>query len=103
MKGHIFKSETDSEVIAHLLEEDYVHTGDLRVAMRNTSKKLAGAFSFIAAFSDGTIAGVDTMNRSFWEFQMTAIILRQRCCRIFELHRQSNIPRQPRYCYPAGL
>ena len=57
MKGHIFKSETDSEVIAHLLEEDYVHTGDLRVAMRNTSKKLAGAFSFIAAFSDGTIAG----------------------------------------------
>ena len=59
MKGHIFKSETDSEVIAHLLEEDYVHSGDLRVAMRNTSKKLAGAFSFIAAFSDGTIAGAE--------------------------------------------
>ena len=57
MKGHIFESETDSEVIAHLLEEDYVHSGDLKVAMRNTSKKLAGAFSFIAAFSDGTIAG----------------------------------------------
>ncbi|HET6641488.1 MAG TPA: glutamine--fructose-6-phosphate transaminase (isomerizing), partial [Nitrososphaeraceae archaeon] len=56
-KGHIFKSETDSEVIAHLLEEDYVHSGDLRGAVLNTAKKLNGAFSFIAAFSDGTIAG----------------------------------------------
>ncbi|MGH9965306.1 MAG: glutamine--fructose-6-phosphate transaminase (isomerizing) [Nitrososphaeraceae archaeon] len=56
-KGHVFKSETDSEVIAHLLEDDYTETGDLRGAISNTSKKLAGAFSFIAAFSDGTIAG----------------------------------------------
>jgi glutamine---fructose-6-phosphate transaminase (isomerizing) len=56
-KGHIFKSETDSEVIAHLLEEDYVQSGNLRGAVQNTAKKLAGSFSFIAAFSDGTIAG----------------------------------------------
>jgi glutamine---fructose-6-phosphate transaminase (isomerizing) len=56
-KGHIFKSETDSEVIAHMLEEDYVQSGNLRGAVQNTAKKLAGAFSFIAAFSDGTIAG----------------------------------------------
>jgi glucosamine--fructose-6-phosphate aminotransferase (isomerizing) len=56
-KGHIFKSETDSEVIAHLLEEDYVYSGDLRGAVLNTAKKLNGAFSFISAFSDGTIAG----------------------------------------------
>jgi glucosamine--fructose-6-phosphate aminotransferase (isomerizing) len=56
-KGHIFRSETDSEVIAHLLEEDYVRSGDLREAVINTAKKLAGAFSFIAAFKDGTIAG----------------------------------------------
>jgi glutamine---fructose-6-phosphate transaminase (isomerizing) len=56
-KGHIFRSETDSEVIAHLLEEDYVRSGDLRGAVLNTAKKLTGAFSFIAAFSDGTIAG----------------------------------------------
>jgi glutamine---fructose-6-phosphate transaminase (isomerizing) len=56
-KGHIFKSETDSEVIAHLLEEDYVQSGNLGGAVQNTAKKLAGAFSFIAAFSDGTIAG----------------------------------------------
>ncbi|MGH9954879.1 MAG: glutamine--fructose-6-phosphate transaminase (isomerizing), partial [Nitrososphaeraceae archaeon] len=45
-KGHVFKSETDSEVIAHLLEDDYTETGDLRGAISNTSKKLAGAFSF---------------------------------------------------------
>jgi glutamine---fructose-6-phosphate transaminase (isomerizing) len=56
-EGHIFRSETDSEVIAHLLEEDYVKSGDLRGAVLNTAKKLAGAFSFIAAFSDGTIVG----------------------------------------------
>lgn len=55
-KGHIFKSETDSEVIAHLLEEDF-QSGNLRGSVQNTAKKLAGAFSFIAAFSDGTIAG----------------------------------------------
>jgi glutamine---fructose-6-phosphate transaminase (isomerizing) len=56
-EGHIFRSETDSEVIAHLLEEDYVRSGDLRGAVLNTAKKLTGAFSFIAAFSDGTIVG----------------------------------------------
>ncbi len=58
MNGHIFSSQTDSEVIAHLLEEDYVHSGNLKGAVLNTAKKLVGAFSFIAAFSDGTIAGV---------------------------------------------
>ena len=57
MNGHIFSSQTDSEVIAHLLEEDYVHSGNLKGAVLNTTKKLVGAFSFIAAFSDGTIAG----------------------------------------------
>lgn len=56
-EGHIFRSETDSEVIAHLLEEDYVRSGDFRGAVLNTAKKLTGAFSFIAAFSDGTIVG----------------------------------------------
>lgn len=57
MKGHVFKSETDSEVIAHLLEDEHSHSGDLKADIANTAKRLTGAFSFIAAFSDGTIAG----------------------------------------------
>ena len=75
-KGHVFKSETDSEVIAHLLEDDYTETGDVREAISNTSKKLAGAFSFIAAFSDGTIAGAaDSTNHSSSEFQRMGFTL----------------------------
>jgi glucosamine--fructose-6-phosphate aminotransferase (isomerizing) len=56
-KGHIFKSETDSEVIAHLLEEEYNDTREVQRAMLNTSKKLVGTFSFIAIFENGSIAG----------------------------------------------
>jgi glucosamine--fructose-6-phosphate aminotransferase (isomerizing) len=55
--GHKFKSDTDSEVIAHLLEEDYTATHDVRGAILSTCKKLVGAFSFIAGFEDGSIAG----------------------------------------------
>lgn len=56
-EGHAFMSETDSEVIAHLLEKDLNQFGDLKRAVTNTAKKLTGAFSFIAVFKDGTIAG----------------------------------------------
>lgn len=57
-KGHVFKSETDSEVIAHLLEEEHSNSnGDLKAGITNTARKLTGAFSFIAAFSDGTVVG----------------------------------------------
>ncbi|HEV8386913.1 MAG TPA: glutamine--fructose-6-phosphate transaminase (isomerizing) [Nitrososphaera sp.] len=54
-KGHVFSSETDTEVIAHLLE---VNISDgIRAAMINTCKKLKGNFAFVAVFQDGTIAG----------------------------------------------
>jgi glucosamine--fructose-6-phosphate aminotransferase (isomerizing) len=56
-KGHRFKSDTDSEVIAHLLEEEYNESHELKRSMLETCKKLVGAFSFIAAFEDGSIAG----------------------------------------------
>ena len=54
-KGHVFSSETDTEVIAHLLE---VNLSDgIRAAMINTCKRLKGNFAFVAVFQDGTIAG----------------------------------------------
>ena len=53
--GHSFASETDSEVIAHLLEIHY--SKGVREAMIETCKKLRGNYAFVAIFQDGTIAG----------------------------------------------
>jgi glucosamine--fructose-6-phosphate aminotransferase (isomerizing) len=54
-EGHMFESETDSEVIAHLLE---VGLGKgTKEAIIQTCKKLKGNFAFVAVFEDGTIAG----------------------------------------------
>ncbi|MGH9991827.1 MAG: glutamine--fructose-6-phosphate transaminase (isomerizing) [Nitrososphaera sp.] len=53
--GHIFSSETDSEVIAHLLE---LNLGKgIREALIETCKRLSGNYAFVAVFADGTIAG----------------------------------------------
>ncbi|VFJ12981.1 glutamine--fructose-6-phosphate transaminase (isomerizing) [Candidatus Nitrosocosmicus franklandus] len=57
-EGHIFKSQTDSEVIAHLLERDYEQSNSSIVdAMTNTCKKIRGSFAFVAVFNNGVIAG----------------------------------------------
>ena len=42
-KGHRFASETDTEVVSHLIEENY--HGDLLSAVRKTIKRLRGAFA----------------------------------------------------------
>jgi len=47
-KGHDFKSETDTEVITHLIEE-FINNGmSFRNAVIETSKQLEGLFAFIA-------------------------------------------------------
>jgi len=48
--GHTFTSETDAEVVAHLLEDAY--DGDLVAAMRATYAKLEGHFTFVLIHHD---------------------------------------------------
>jgi glutamine---fructose-6-phosphate transaminase (isomerizing) len=55
--GHEFKSETDSEVIAHLLEEYFEITNDIRLSMIFTCKRLVGTFAFVAIFNSSTLCG----------------------------------------------
>jgi len=49
-RGHRFASETDSEVLAHLIEEKY--RGDLFQALREALKEGRGAYAVVVAHSD---------------------------------------------------
>jgi glutamine---fructose-6-phosphate transaminase (isomerizing) len=48
--GHAFNSETDAEVVAHLVERHYA--GDLVEAVRATYRELEGHFAFVVIHSD---------------------------------------------------
>ncbi|MFH1190327.1 MAG: glutamine--fructose-6-phosphate transaminase (isomerizing) [Candidatus Omnitrophota bacterium] len=56
--GHKFLSETDTEVIPHLIEEHY--KGDLEGALRKTVKMLKGSYAIAAIHENepGKVAGV---------------------------------------------
>jgi glucosamine--fructose-6-phosphate aminotransferase (isomerizing) len=56
-KGHIFSSQTDSEVISHLLEDEYLRAADIKQSTINTCHKLTGSYAFVAIFEDGTLCG----------------------------------------------
>lgn len=57
-EGHTFKSQTDSEVIAHLLEKYYkTYNYDIRKSIINTCKILKGSYAFVVAFDNGIIGG----------------------------------------------
>ena len=47
-RGHEFLSETDTEVAAVLLADNYAETGDLRAAFALTANRLEGAFTLLA-------------------------------------------------------
>ncbi len=49
-KGHEFTSDTDSEVIAHLMEDYY--DGDMVKAMQKTVEVLEGSFAIVAIHSE---------------------------------------------------
>ena len=52
-RGHKFKSETDTESVAHLLSDARKkHHGDLAAAMREVCRELRGSFTLLAIHSD---------------------------------------------------
>ncbi len=51
-RGHRLESETDTEVVAHLLAEQFSATGDLAGAMRQVCRRLEGAFTLVAVHAD---------------------------------------------------
>lgn len=58
-RGHELLSETDTEVVAHLLAEEFSVTADLAEAMRLVCRRLEGAFTLVAVHADepGVVVG----------------------------------------------
>ncbi|MGX1672286.1 glutamine--fructose-6-phosphate transaminase (isomerizing) [Streptomyces sp. NPDC055400] len=51
-RGHVLESETDTEVVAHLLAEEFSVCADLAEAMRLVCRRLEGAFTLVAVHAD---------------------------------------------------
>ncbi|MFB6531514.1 MULTISPECIES: glutamine--fructose-6-phosphate transaminase (isomerizing) [unclassified Streptomyces] len=51
-RGHDLLSETDTEVVAHLIAEEFSSAGDLAEAMRLVCRRLDGAFTLVAVHAD---------------------------------------------------
>jgi glucosamine--fructose-6-phosphate aminotransferase (isomerizing) len=51
-RGHQLASETDTEVVAHLLAESFSSCGYLAEAMRQVCRRLEGAFTLVAVTAD---------------------------------------------------
>ncbi len=51
-KGCIFKSQTDTETIAHLIAHEYSKSKNLEIAVRNSVKKLQGAYAICVIHKD---------------------------------------------------
>ncbi|MEW2291910.1 glutamine--fructose-6-phosphate transaminase (isomerizing) [Streptomyces sp. NPDC006743] len=58
-RGHELSSETDTEVVAHLLAEEFSSCADLAEAMRLVCRRLEGAFTLVAVHADapGVVVG----------------------------------------------
>ncbi|GGO83585.1 glutamine--fructose-6-phosphate transaminase (isomerizing) [Wenjunlia tyrosinilytica] len=51
-RGHTLVSETDTEVVTHLLAEQFSQVPDLAEAMRQVCRRLDGAFTLVAVHAD---------------------------------------------------
>ncbi|PHY09522.1 MAG: glutamine--fructose-6-phosphate transaminase (isomerizing) [Nitrosarchaeum sp.] len=55
-EGYIFKSETDSEIIANLLQKNYEVLKDVKNTIIKTVAELKGHYAFVAMFENGQLA-----------------------------------------------
>ena len=55
-KGYKFQSETDTEVIANLIQLNFDETTDIKQSIMKTVNQLKGHYSFVVIFEDGTLA-----------------------------------------------
>lgn len=63
--GHVFTSQTDTEIVAHIIEDEYAATdGDLVLAVRNTVARLSGSFALAVCHADQPDVLVVTRNDS---------------------------------------
>ncbi|HJJ20818.1 MAG: glutamine--fructose-6-phosphate transaminase (isomerizing) [Crenarchaeota archaeon] len=54
--GYNFKSETDSEIIANLLQKNYEITKDVKKTIMKTVSEIRGHYAFVAMFENGQLA-----------------------------------------------
>ena len=54
--GYNFKSDTDTEVIANLIQKNFDQTSDIKQAIIKTVSQLKGHYTFVVIFEDGTLA-----------------------------------------------
>ncbi|RZD37426.1 MAG: glutamine--fructose-6-phosphate transaminase (isomerizing), partial [Thaumarchaeota archaeon] len=55
-EGYNFKSETDSEVIANLLQKNYELTENVKETVMKTVSEIKGEYAFVAMFENGQLA-----------------------------------------------
>ena len=55
-EGYSFKSDTDSEIIANLIQKYYEKTCDVKKTILRTVAKIKGHYAFVAMFENGQLA-----------------------------------------------
>ena len=55
-EGYSFKSDTDSEIIANLIQKYYEKTCDVKETILRTVAKIKGHYAFVAMFENGQLA-----------------------------------------------